>query len=1023
MRHAVAALLALHLGSLASAALPEASPARVDPALFQDLRWRHIGPFRGGRVLAVAGVPGEREHFYFGSVNGGVWETNDTGRTWRPIFDAQPIGTIGALAVAPSDPRILYVGSGEADMRSDIAQGDGAYKSTDGGRTWSHIGLRDTQQIGRIVIDPRDASRVFVAALGHPYAPNAERGVFRTTDGGRTWEKVLFKDADTGAIDLAFRPGDPNVIYASLWQTRRPPWSVYPPSNGPGSGLYKSTDGGTTWAQITGRGFPAQPGRIGLALAPSRPDRVYAMVDATDGGLYRSDDGGATWIHASGDRRIWGRGWYFGGVAVEPRDPDTVYALNVSLYRSRDAGRTFVPTRGAPGGDDYHELWIDPEHPERRILGVDQGAVVSVNGGETWSSWYNQATAQMYHVITDTRFPYWVYGAQQDSGAAAVPSRTTTIDGINMMNFREVTAGGESDMIAPDPRDPEVVYGGRVEKLDLRTQQTQTIDPTLVYREVDRATWTLPLAFSRRDPRVLYFARERLFRTEDGGAHWTAISPDLSREDPGVPATLDPTTAADKPRAGGRHGVIYAIGPSRTADRDLWVGTDDGLVWRTRDEGAHWQDVTPSALSPWSKVGMVEPSHFDAETAYIAVDRHRVHDTRPYIYRTRDGGRTWSAVAAGIPEGSFVNAVREDPVRRGLLYAGTEKGAFVSFDDGDHWQPLQMNLPVTSVRDIDVHGTDVVVGTHGRGFWILDDVTPLRQAGAATAAVAAGAKLHLFAPATAVRVRPAGFTGTPLPKDEPMAENPPAGAYVDYVVGSGPAGAPDLVEISIRDAAGALVRTYRSDDRLPGTDLSKIRTSPEWAIPPAAPLATPGMHRFVWPLRYPAPAALAEGNPYADGVWAPPGQYTVEVAAGSERLRQPLTIAADPRIAMAPDAYARQFALARRIETAAARVASAVSAAEAAQKRLSSAGSTASGTALQALLGPEFGAAPAGPPPAGITPLRVVASQLTRFLEAVDGADAPPSPDLESSFARLEPAIDAAVTAAETLGGPVPPAN
>jgi photosystem II stability/assembly factor-like uncharacterized protein len=1019
MRLFVAALLALGVGvPSSSAAVPEAGAGRVDPALFQDLQWRHIGPFRGGRVLAVAGVPGQRDHFYFGSVNGGVWETTDTGRTWKPIFDGQPIATVGALAVAPSDPRILYVGSGEADMRSDIAQGDGAYKSTDGGRTWSHLGLRDTQQIGRILVDPRDANRVFVAALGHPYGPNAERGVFRTTDGGRSWEKVLFKDADTGAIDLAFRPGDPRVIYASLWQTRRPPWSVYPPSNGPGSGLYKSIDGGTTWTAITGGGFPAHPGRIGLALAPSRPDRVYAMVDATEGGLYRSDDGGTTWIHASGDRRIWGRGWYFGGVAVEPRDPDTVYALNVSLYRSRDGGRTFVPTKGAPGGDDYHEMWIDPEHPERRILGVDQGAVVSVNGGETWSSWYNQPTAQMYHVITDTRFPYWVYGAQQDSGAAAVPSRTTTIDGINMTNFREVTAGGESDMIAPDPRDPEVVYGGRVEKLDLRTQQTQTIDPTLVHREVDRATWTLPLAFSRRDPRVLYFARERLFRTEDGGVRWTAISPDLSRVDPGLPPTLDPITAADKPRAGLRHGVIYAIGPSRTADRDIWVGTDDGLVWRTRDEGAHWQDVTPRDLSPWSKVGVVEPSHFDPEAAYIAVDRHRVHDVRPYIYRTQDGGQTWTPAAAGIPDGSFVNVVREDPVRRGLLYAGTEKGVYVSFDDGGRWQPLQMNLPVTSVRDIEVHGDDVVVGTHGRGFWIMDDVAPLRQAGEA---MRAGAKPYLFAPSVAMRVRPAGFTGTPLPKDEPMAPNPPLGAYVDYVIPAGAAAAP--LEISIHDATGALVRTYRSDDHLPTTDLSKIRTSPEWATPPVAPLATPGMHRFVWPLRYPAPAALAEGNPYADGVWAPPGQYTVGIAAGGERLRQPLTIAPDPRIVMAPDVYARQFALARRIEASAARVATAVSTVDAAQDRLASGGSTPSRTAFQALLGPEFGAAPAGPPPPGITPLRVLAGQLTRFLEAVDGADAPPSADVEASFARLEAAIAAAIAAAEKLTAAAAPPN
>jgi len=996
----VVALAATTLG----AAADPGPVSHVDPTLFQDLHWRLIGPFRGGRVLAVAGVPGEREHFFFGGVNGGVWETIDAGRTWKPIFDGQPIGSIGALAVAPSDPSVIYVGSGEADMRSDIAQGDGVYKSADGGRTWTKIGLTDTQQVGRIVVDPRDSNRVLVAALGHPYGPNAERGVFRSTDGGGTWQKILFKDENTGAIDLAFRPGDSRVVYAALWQTRRPPWSVYPPSNGPGSGLYKSTDGGDTWTSLAGHGFPAKPGRIGLAVAPSRPDRVYAMVDAPDGGLYRSDDGGASWTRTSGDRRIWGRGWYFGGIAVEPRDPDVVYACNTALYRSRDGGRTFVPIQGAPGGDDYHQLWIDPDHPERRMLGVDQGAVVSLNGGQTWSSWHNQPTGQMYHVITDHRFPYWVYGAQQDSGAAGLPSRTTVVDGITMMQFREMTAGYESDMIAPDPKDPHVIYGGRVDRLDLRTQQTQSIDPTLLHRDVDRATWTLPLAFSRRDPRVLYFSRERLFRTVDGGQHWAVISPDLTRDDPGVPATLDPATAADAPRPGRRHGVIYGIAPSRRADGDLWVGTDDGLVWRTRDEGASWQDVTPAGLAPWSKVGIIDPSHFDAESAYAAVDRHRLDDFTPYVYRTHDGGRTWTLASSGIPAGSFVNAVREDAVRKGLLYAGTEKGVYVSFDDGDHWQPLQLNLPVTSVRDIDVHGDDVVIATHGRAFWILDDVTPLRQAGPDVASAAA----WLFAPATAIRLRPAGFTGTPLPKDEPTAANPPPGAVIDYVLAR-PASA--AVVLRILDAQGALVRRYSSDERPPAPDLAKIRVAPEWMTPPVGLTTAPGMHRFVWPVRYPAPPALAEGNVYADGVWAPPGRYTVELSVDGQRLTQPLTIAPDPRVALAPEAYARQLALARRVEALRESIASALAEAEKLRAGLAARGASELDARVRALTGPEFGEVPPAAPPAGLASLRALANSLASLATAVDGADAEPTPDAEAAIPRVEEAVQATLAA------------
>src|SRR5438132_10594736 len=585
----------------------------VDPTLFQELHWRLIGPFRAGRVLAVSGVPGEPEHFYFGSVNGGVWETPDAGRTWQPIFDSQPIGSVGALAIASSNHNVIYVGSGEADMRSDISQGNGMYKSTDAGKTWAHIGLTDSQQIGRIIVHPGNPDIVYVAALGHPYAANAERGVFRSTDGGKTWNKILGGRAgdsspssrlgmtkwenDTGAIDLAFEPGNPKVIYAALWQTRRTPWSVYPPSNGTGSGLFKTTDGGDHWNAISG--LPAKPGRIGIAVAPSMPQRVYLVVDAPEGGVYRSDDAGATWTRTSSDQRVWSRGWYFGGITVEPKNPDVVYSINVNVYRSEDAGRTFIPVKGAPGGYDYHALWIDPQNPERRILGVDQGTTVSVDGGRTWSSWFNQPTGQFYHVVTDNQFPYWVYGAQQDSNAIATPSRSR-YRSLNFHDWRPIDAGDENGYIAPDPLNPGVVFGGFVARQDFSDEQVQQMPPTLGHPGKYRRTWTLPLVFSPIDRHVLYFGSQVLFRTADGGNSWQVMSPDLTREDAGVPANLDGATAADAPK-GKRRGVIYTIGPSYVRAGEIWTGTDDGQIQLTQDEGKTWENVTPPELTPWRK--------------------------------------------------------------------------------------------------------------------------------------------------------------------------------------------------------------------------------------------------------------------------------------------------------------------------------------------------------------------------------------------------------------------------------------
>jgi photosystem II stability/assembly factor-like uncharacterized protein len=991
--------------------------ASASTSHFGDLHWRLLGPFRGGRVLTVSGVPGQPRHFYFGAVNGGVWETLDAGRTWQPIFDGQPVGSIGALAVAPSDPNVVYVGTGEADMRSDIAQGDGMYRSDDAGKSWIRIGLADSQQIGRILVDPRDAKTVFVAALGHPYGPNAERGVFRSRDGGAHWTRVLGKGEDTGAIDMAFEPGNPRVVYASLWQARRTPWNVYPPASGPGSGLYKSTDGGDTWTQLRGNGFPeGDVGRIGVAIGDSAPSRVYAIVDGAAGGLYRSDDAGMHWRLASADARIWQRGWYFGRITVDPKNADRVYAMNTIGLRSDDGGAHFAALKGDGTGDDFHELWIDPSDPDRQILGVDQGAIVTLNGGRTWSSWHNQPTAQMYHVSTDNRFPYRVYGAQQDSGAVALPSATSGAATISMEQFKEVTAGGESGMIAPDPDDPDIVYGGGVEKLDLRTDQTHSVDPTLAEPDdIYRKTWTLPLVFSRRDPKVLYYGNQKLFRTADGGAHWKAISPDLTREDPAVPRNLDAVTAANNLGNGPRRGVIYSIEPSPLDAKLLWIGTDDGLVWRSVDDGGHWTNVTPSAIGDWSKVGMLEASHFDRDIAYAAIDRHRLDDRKPYLYRTRDGGRSWQAIVAGIRDGDFVNAVREDPARRGLLYAATELGVYVSFDDGDHWRPMQMNLPRTSVRDLEVHGDDLVIATHGRGFWVLDDLAPVRQmSGAGT-----DSATRLFKPSTAIRVRAAGFTGTPLPKEEPAAENPPFGARIDYALATAATGP---VQLTIRDATGKLVRQYSSADAPPKHDVATAGTAPEWFTTPSTLTADAGLHRFIWPLRYPALPAPGGGDAYADGAWAPPGDYTVALTVGGKTYTQPLTVAPDPRVHLAPDAYARQFAFARDIEGTQARLAIAQAQAgrlHAAIRSSNGSGGAALRASLTALDGKivalaglqeapnPYNAWSAGSP--GTRSLAFLSQALAKTAQAADDADAEPSPDARSGYAVLVPIVDDAL--------------
>ena len=895
-------LLAL-LAPLVAGALPllRAQPQRIDPSLYAGLRWRNIGPFRGGRVNGVSGVPGQPSTFYFGSVGGGVWKTTNAGRTWLPIFDSQPIASIGAIGVAPSNPNVVYVGSGEADMRSQISYGNGIYKSTDAGRTWTHIGLDDTRQIGKVIVDPRNADVVFVAALGHAYGANPDRGVYRSRDGGATWQKVLFRSNDVGAIDLAFDPGDPQTIYATLWNTRRPPWSIYPPSYGPGSGVYKSTDGGANWQQLT-RGLPADGvGRIGVAVAPSNRSRVYAIVDAKEGGLFRSDDAGATWTKASGDNRIWGRGWYFGKVVVDPKNADLVYVSNTGVYRSRDGGRTFgEPFKGSPGGDDYHQLWIYPDDGNRMILGGDQGAVISVDGladHPTWSSWLNQSTAQIYRLAADAAFPYWVTGAQQDSGAVRVRTRGR-FAGITMRDWEPLCAGGESGYTAPDPLNPDIVYGGTVSKCNVQTGKTTNISPEVDLPTPPRHTWTLPLVFSPVDQHALYFSDQYLFKTTDGGAHWTRISEDMTRENPGVPPNLDAATAADAPEPQ-RRGVIYSIAPSPVRAALIWIGTDDGYVHVTPDDGKTWQNVTPRELTSWSKVVMLEASHFDANEAYAAIDRHRLEDNEPYVYRTKDGGKTWTKITSGLPRGVYTQTIKEDPKRRGLLVAGTELALFVSFDDGDTWQSLQLNLPPASMRDLAFHDNDLIVATHGRGFWVLDDAGVLRQ----LTPEIAGANAHLFKPADAIILPPSTDDGTPTQKDEAAAENPPVGAIVDYYLKSAPSGP---VTIEILNGSGAVVRHYSSADPVPPIEPNALVVNAVWQRPQEPPSAAAGMHRFVWDFHPDPPPGGGRGRGGRGGGGGggggrggpppvAPGSYSVRLTAGGQTFTQPLVLKPDPR--------------------------------------------------------------------------------------------------------------------------------
>jgi photosystem II stability/assembly factor-like uncharacterized protein len=992
-----------------------------DPALFAGLHWRLIGPFRGGRTVGATGVPGAPHLFYIGVNNGGVWRTTDAGRTWTPIFDDQPTGSIGAIAVAPSDPQTLYVGSGEGLQRPDLSVGDGVYTSTDGGRTWRHLGLEDAQQIAAIAVHPRDPNRVFVAALGHPYGPNATRGVFRSSDGGATWQQVLFKDDNTGAVDVMLDPANPETVFAVLWAARQAPWEIGSSwTLSASNGLYKSTDGGTTWRPITA-GLPGAAdglGRIGLGAAASAPGRLYAVLGAKrGGGLYRSDDAGEQWQLVNHDDRLWGRDGDFNEVKVDPTNPDVVYVANVVTWKSTDGGRSFTGWRGAPGGDDYHRLWINPADPKVILLAGDQGAIVTVNGGETWSSWYNQPTAQFYHVATDSRFPYWVYGGQQESGSAGVASRGN--DGqITDREWHPVGAE-EYGYVAPDPLHPNAIFGGKLARFDWNTGQVQDVSPEPVRLGTYRWVRTMPVVFSPVDPRVLYLGADVLFQTTTGGASWQTISPDLTRARSDVPATLGAFTALD-PEHGTHRGVIYTIAPSFRKRTLLWVGTDDGLIHVTHDGGRTWRDVTPPELTPWSKVSLIEASHFDTLTAYAAVNRFRLDDLHPHIYRTRTGGRTWTETVAGLPASAVVNAVREDPVTRGLLFAGTERGVYVSFDAGDHWQALQLNLPPSAVRDLVIHDADLVVATHGRSFWILDDITPLRQI--ATAARASDA--YLYQPALAVRVRWNSNTDTPLPPDEPTAQNPPDGAVLDYYL---PRSASGPVTLEIRDARGRVVRRFSSADRAepPDSDVN----IPLWWIRVPEPLATgPGMHRFVWDLHYPPPPALHHEYPiaaiYRDtpreprGPWVLPGRYTVRLGVGGRSSAQPLVVRLDPRLRVAPTALAQQFTLATRLVEALRRDSTTLDAVRTLEETLKDARTRAAGTPRAATLDSLAARAAAFETGAGTLPgptgtpgarraenLTQLDRELTQLYGVIEGVDAAPTRQAAAAVAALERAL------------------
>jgi len=915
---------------LSASGLAAAVPRRA----YSALHWRLVGPFRGGWATAVAGVPGRAGTFYFGSADGGVWKTTDAGATWVSRWGRRAgSASIGALAVAPSDPQVLWAGTGQIHQRWDIVDGDGVYRSENGGRTWQHVGLMDSKYIGDVWVDPRDASTAIVAALGHVFGPNEMRGLFRTEDGGRHWTHVLFLDTDTGAADIAGDPAQPDVLYASLWQVRRHPWLDYfQPTVGPGSGIYKSADGGRHWEPTGRSGLPAGSlGRIELAVAPGTgSQRLWAAVQtASGGGLFGSQDGGVTWALINEDSSL--ASSYTSGVFAHPRDADTLWALGRQLRRSRDGGRTFTIVRSSPGGDDYHALWIDPRAPRRMITGADQGAVITLNGGRSWSRWYNQPTGQFYRLATDSSFPYRILSGQQDSGTVRIASRSD----YGQLTFRDWSpAGGdERDGDVPYPTDPDIVYGaglgGRLSKWNARTGQVQNVSPWPVSSYAARPgstryrySWITPLAISKRPPHAMYLGAQVLFRSLDGGASWQTISPDLSGIDPEASDCAGDVPVERATACG--FGTIFAIAPSPRADGVVWVGTTNGRVQLTRDDGGTWQDVTPPEMEDWTKINIIDASSVDAGTAYVAADRHRADDFRPIAYATHDFGRTWREIGHGLPPGAWVGVVRQDPAVAQLLYAGTSRGVHLSFDDGAHWQGLELNLPVTGINDLLVKEDDVVVATEGRAIWVLDAVAPLRQLATAEAAgTRIGRQVMLVPPATAVRLRANQNKDTPLPPEESRGENPPVGAVLDYIL---PAGIDSPVHLEILDADGVLVRGF-SSDQVAAPPNADVYFADLWLGAPARPGSGPGHHRFVWDLRRTPPPALERSYSIAAvpgratpalplGGFVLPGRYQVRLTVGETRVSQPLRVEMDPRVEVSSEQLAALSAFEQEVTAA-----------------------------------------------------------------------------------------------------------